>query len=321
MDEAVALQKAQVGEGQVAAVEQLDLHFFIGRDVVGELHADLFPGRAAGDELVFHHPLQKRLAHHRPGIVDAVALEQLLTVGGAGHRGDAVDHGIGEADVAVDPAGQVVVLQVGEGQQGLAGDVAVVREVVAGHHGEGAAAGLAAAAQGFAEEAEHALRGLRVGQVVLDLRQVGAEFAGAVVDAVAAFSDGQRDDADVGFGKLGQQRFGAVLGQQHAVDRGDHADLGVGLVTQFKQGVEVVLRGQGIAHGAVFAAQAGAADGPVEAFAQVHQGVGVGGLVGAVEAADADVHDALAQLAWVVAGAGDRQAGEVVLVEFHPEGP
>ncbi len=42
VDKPVALEETQVGQGQMAAVEQLDLHLFIGRDVVGELHADLF---------------------------------------------------------------------------------------------------------------------------------------------------------------------------------------------------------------------------------------------------------------------------------------
>ena len=70
----------------------------------------------------------------------------------AGHRRDAVDHGVGEADVALDPAGQVGVDQAGEGQRGLAGHVAVVGEVVAGHHGERPDAVAAALGQGRAED-------------------------------------------------------------------------------------------------------------------------------------------------------------------------
>ena len=283
MDEAVAAQEAQVGERQVAAVEQADLHLLVGRDVVGELHADLFPGRAPSAEMIFQHPLHEGFADHRPGVFHAVPLGQLAAVGGAGHRGDAVDHGVGKADVRRDPARQPRVEPFGEGQQRLARHLAVVREVVAGHHGERRHACVAAPPQSLAEKAEDPARGPRVGQVVAHQRQLGEELAAAIVDAVAAFGDGQRDDADGRLGKLFQQRLGAVLGEQHAADGADHANLGVRLVAQLVEGVEVVLGGQGVAHGAVVAAQAGAADRPV------------------------------------VGRAGDsgRQQGEVLPVEFH----
>lgn len=193
-----------------------------------------------------------------------------------------------------------------------------MREVVAGHHGERRHACVAAPPQSLAEKAEDPARGPRVGQVVAHQRQLGEELAAAIVDAVAAFGDGQRDDADGRLGKFFQQRLGAVLGEQHAADGADHADLGVRLVAQLVEGVEVVLGGQGVVHGAVVAAQAGAADSPVEGFAAVHQGVGVGRLVRAVEAADADVDDALAQLRGVVGRAGDsgRQQGRCCRLSF-----
>ena len=103
MDKTIALEKAQVSQGQMAAIEQFDFHFFIGRHVVGKLHADGLPGRAAIAELVFQHPLDKRLAHHWPGIVDTQLIVQLQAMGIAGHGRDAVDHGIGEADIGCDP--------------------------------------------------------------------------------------------------------------------------------------------------------------------------------------------------------------------------
>jgi len=136
VDEAITAQEAEVGQREVAAVEQLDLHLLVGRNVIGELHTNLFPGRAAGDEAVFQHPLHEGFADHWPGVIEAVLTLQVLAMGRAGHGCDAVDHGVGEADVALDPAGQVGIDQAGEGQCGLAGHVAVVGEVVAGHHRE-----------------------------------------------------------------------------------------------------------------------------------------------------------------------------------------
>ncbi len=218
---------------------------------------------------------------------------QLQAMGGTGHRGDAIDHGVGEADMPGDPVVQVGVAQGGEGQQCLAGYRAVVRQVIAGHQGEGRDAAGAALGQGRAEEAEDSLWRVRMAQVVLDLRQVAHELAVAVIDAVAALGDGQGHDADLRRGQFVDQRLGVVLGQQHAADGGDHAGLGVVAVPQFIERVEIVLGRQGIAYALVFLAQADAADAPVQAFAEVHQGIGVIGLVGTVKAADADMGDAL----------------------------
>ncbi len=140
---------------------------------------------------------------------------------------------------------------------------------------------------------------------MLDLRQVGHELAVAVVDAVAAFGDGQRDDADLRIGEFVDQCLGAVFSQQHVIDRADHPDFGVIGVTQFVQGEQVVLAGQVIPGTAILGPQAHAADGPVQIGAGIHQRVGVIGLVRPVETADADVGDALADVAHRVGGQGD----------------
>ncbi len=265
--EPVTLEKAQVGQRQVAAVEQADLHFFIGRHVIGELHPHFFPGRAAVDEVVFQHPLHKGFAHHWPGIVDAVLVVQLQAMGGAGHGRNAVDHGIGETHVGLDPVVQVGIVQGGKRQQRLARDGAVVRQVIAGHYGKRRGAGGAAAGQCGADETEHGGRRCGVRQVMLDLRQVGHELAGAVVDAVAAFGDGQRDDANRRVGQFVDQCLGAVLGQQHVADRADHAHLGVVGVAQFIQGEQIVLAGQVVTGLAVLGTQADPANAPVQALA------------------------------------------------------
>ncbi|MNO89420.1 hypothetical protein D3C76_809010 [compost metagenome] len=319
MDEAVTLENTEISQGQVTAIEQFDLHLFIRRDVVGELHADLFPGRAAIDELVLQHPLHERFAHHWPGIVHAMPVSQLQAMFGAGHWRDAVDHGIGEAHIALDPVPQVGIAQGGERQQGLAGHRAVVRQVIAGHQGECRRACRAAFGQGGAQETEHGFRYVGVRQIVLDLRQVGHELAVAVIDAVTTLGDGQRNDADPGAGEFVDQRLGIVFGQQHVADGTDDAHLGVIAVTELEQGEQVVLCLQIIPGAAIFAAQADATNGPVQAFALVHQRIGVIRLVGAVETADANVRDALAGVAQGVGGHGNLgcEAVQAVFIEFH----
>ncbi len=320
VDEAITAQEAEVGQREVAAVEQLDLHLLIGRNVVGELHADLFPGRPAGDKAVFQYPLHEGFADHRPGVIEAVLTLEVLAMRRAGHGRDAVDHGVGKADVALDPAGQVGVDQAGERQRGLAGHVAVVGEVVAGHHREGADTVAAALGQRRAEQTEHADRTARVLQVVLNLGQLRIELAGAVVQAIAALGDGQRDDANRRIGQASNHRLGTILvHQQHVANAADHPDLGVRPVVELDQGVEIVLRGQRVAHRAFLGACADAADAPFQTLAGVHQRIGVGRLVGAVKAAHADVGDAGGDLGQAVVGSRDRgrQLWQIRFFQLH----
>ncbi|MCY1417554.1 hypothetical protein D9M71_330910 [compost metagenome] len=154
---------------------------------------------------------------------------------------------------------------------------------------------------------------------MLDLRQVRHELAGAVVDAVPAFGDGQRDDADLGAGQFVDQCLGTVLGQQHVTKGADHPHFGVVAIAEFEQGEQIILILEIVTGATVFSAQADTADGPVQAFAGIHQGVGVVRLMGSVETADPDVRDALAGLAQGVGGQDHfrGEAVEVELVQFH----
>ena len=128
---------------------------------------------------------------------------------------------LGKLTLALDPVAQIGIAQGGESQQRLAGDGAVVRQVIARHQGERRRAGGTTFGQSGAEKTEHGFRCIRVRQVMLDLRQVRHELAVAVVDAVAALGDGQRDDADLWVGEFVDQRLGAVFGQQHVADGAD----------------------------------------------------------------------------------------------------
>ncbi|MNF75247.1 hypothetical protein D3C84_573060 [compost metagenome] len=151
------------------------------------------------------------------------------------------------------------------------------------------------------------------------MRQVRHELAVAVVDAVTTFGDGQRDDADLRAGELIDQRLSTVLGQQHVANGADDPDFGVAGITQLKQGEQIILFLQIVAGTPVFTAQPDAANRPVEAFAGVHQGIGVIRLMRPMETADADVGDALAGVAQGIGRQGHlrRKTVEILLVEFH----
>ncbi len=155
---------------------------------------------------------------------------------------------------------------------------------------------------------------------MLDLRQLRIELAGAVVQAIAALGDGQRDDANRRIGQAGNHRLGTILAhQQHVANAADHPDLGVRPVVELDQGVEVVLRGQCIAHRALLGACADAADAPFQPLAGVHQRIGVGRLVGTVKTAHTDMGDAGGDLGQAVVGARDRarQLWQIRFVQLH----
>ena len=175
----------------------------------------------------------------------------LLDVRRGGHRGDAVDHAVGEGDVGIDPLGQVGVGHAGLAHHGGAGGLSVARQVVAVHDGEGGGARLAAPAQGLDDVAEGGGGLAGVGGVAAGALGVGAEGAGGVVDVVAALGDGQRHDAGGRGGHDLQNAVAVVGGEAVVVDGADDGRLAAAVAVLEGQGVEVVLGRQRVAHARV----------------------------------------------------------------------
>ncbi len=297
----------------MGAVEQAELHELVGSDVGNELGADVLPGGAAAGEAVLDHPLGEGFGEDGPGIVDADRVAEPGGVGRGGDGGDAVDHGAGEADFAFDPAGEGLILHGGEGEHGVAEDGAVVLDVVAGEQGGGGLPGVQAAAEGFDDDADRAGGGVGGGEVALDEGVVGVEALGSAVEAVAVFGDGEADDADRRVLGGAEQVGGGVAGEDGAGEGADHRAGFAGGVA-FDQGVEGVLRGQGVVHPGIGGEKAGAEDAPLGGGAVgLHEVVGVAGHVGAVEVAKAEMDDAGADGGRVVGWGGGAvgQGGEV----------
>jgi len=264
--------------------------------------------------------LHEGLADDGPGVIDTVLPLEVGAVCGAGHRRDPVDHGVGEADVVLDPAGQLDIHPFGERQGCLAGHVTVVRQVIAGHHRKRPRAFAPTPGERRADQAEDAYRRPWIGQIMLDLRQRGVELAGAVVHAVTALGDGQRDDADGRISEPGDYGSGTIFGrQQHVAKAADHAHLGVRTVVELHQGIKEILRCQGVAHGDLIGAGADAADTPIESFTGVHQRIGVGRLMGAMKPAHADMRDTGRDRPERIGRASDvrLQLRQVLFIQLH----
>ncbi len=205
----------EVRDHLVAGVQDADLLRLVAVDVVGERGAGLVPIRAPCAEFVLDHPLAEVLVGHRGRVVDAeVAHQRQLVRPGGGH--DAIDHGVREGAVGVDPVGQLRVGQPRERHDRLAQDRAVALQVVAALAGERAGARVAPLLQRRDHRAEGGAGRLGVGGVVDDVGVVGVEALGGRVDVIAAFGDGQRDDADGRIGHLRDQRAVALFDRRHS---------------------------------------------------------------------------------------------------------
>src|SRR5450759_3988923 len=161
--------------------------------------------------------LQDAFGNGRPPVLDPEAGCDLIPVGVRGNRRDAVDHGVGVADLAAHPVAELGVAQRGKGSEAPACHLAVALDVVAGHHRERSQAPLPATDQSLGDQAERRSRHRPRRQVVHDVRGSGGELAGDGVDVVAAFGDGQRDDPDQRIGHPLDHPL-RIIGRQQVLD-------------------------------------------------------------------------------------------------------
>ena len=121
---------------------------------------------------------------------------------------------------------------------------------------------VAAVAQCFGEIAEGAVWWFGASQVAEREFVVRIELPGGVVDAVAAFGDGQRDDPGRRGGEDVHHRRRIVGSEQVADQRADHPGLLGSVGGAGRQDIEAVLGVRGVAGGGVRWQQPDAADTP-----------------------------------------------------------
>jgi hypothetical protein len=270
-----------------------------GTYVACHQHAGLFPVGPSVGKPVFDDPLPERLGNHRPRVADAELPGHHAPVFVGGGGGDAVHHAVGEGAVVRQPPGEHRISAPGKGEDRLSGDVAVVLQIIARQHGERRNPTLAPAVERFRQVAETSSRPVRVLQIVLYVGVPVLEFPSPPVHPVTAFGDRQRDDPALGVRHSGKHRFRVVGSVQIIEDGADHAGV-AGDSVRFDDRVETILRFQCSPHGAVLGKQSHAANPPSRAAPPLQEIVEVDGLVGAMEPADADVHNMLRTVPAVV---------------------
>ena len=298
---AVSVQEGRVRQQGVRRVQQAQLHVLVACDVLAELDVlELVPVGPARDEVVLDDPLDVVLGEDGHEVVGAVLLVQAFCVSLAGGGRDPVDHGVGERAVLFDPCGELGVLCLEEGGEGLLAGVAVVLQVVAGQDGHGAAAGLHARPQAFSNVTEWCLGSGGVLQVVSHVGLGQHELASGVVEVVAALGDGHGDDLDVLVGHLVDQALGVLDCPDQVNARADLVCLVHAVTAAHRQAVEAVLLLHATVAGLVEREQQGAADAPVLVARLLQELVRVEAHVGTVEVALADMKDASLNLAAVI---------------------
>ena len=186
-------QQPEVGDHLVAAVEQTQLHQFVGLHIVDHLHPHLLEGGAPSRKLVLQHPLQEIFADHGPGVLDAELLGDHRTVRLGGRGGNAVYHTVREGDVLADPTAQLSVAEFSEGQDHAPREVTVATDIVTAEHGERRTACCTPAAQRLHNEAEQCFGVLLVaaGEISSHRGGISPELPGGGVVVVTALGDGQ----------------------------------------------------------------------------------------------------------------------------------
>ena len=210
-----------VRDDLMARVKDSDFHRFISVNVVRKGRTGLVPWRATGAERVLDHPLAEILMRDGRVVRDAQFTDK-SQLGGARRWRDGIDHGVRKGCVRIDPVGQRGVGQAGERDDGLAKDVTVALEVVAGLACERTLVCRATQTQRLDHRAEGGEGRAGVFRIVPDIGVVGVEALGGGIDVVSAFGHGQGDDADIGLGHAADEGTVSFLDGQE-IDHGtDH---------------------------------------------------------------------------------------------------
>ena len=114
-----AEQLSGIGDELMAAVEDAQLHGFVGVYVIAKGCPGVIPVGATATKTIFDHPLTERFVGDRSGVINAECAGQ-GPFSGAGGGHDAIDHGVGEGACVGYPIGQFGIGQSGQGQYGLA---------------------------------------------------------------------------------------------------------------------------------------------------------------------------------------------------------
>ena len=152
-----------------------------------------------------------------------------------------------------------------------------MRNIIAGHDGEGRNARFAAANEAREEKTEYGLRLVKIDGIALNMRMLGIEFSSGGIDVVATLGDGQRGDLDCWIRKRCQNRSCIAWRQVINHRSSDTGRAFIGFLLDDRR--KPVLRQQLLAHFLVGGAHTRADKRKFMVLAEIEQIVQIDGLV------------------------------------------
>ena len=169
----------------------------------------------------------------------------LGAVGLAGRRRDAIDHGRGKGDLALEECRKFGIDKRGEAHDRGAGLRPVVSEIVAAHHREGCEARGAPPSQRLDDQRGRAARRLWVGEIGGGERMALVEPSRRGVEPIALFRDREADDAGFRPRQRGEHGRQIPARRRHIEHGADDLRVRPPLVPR-QQSVKSILRLQGL---------------------------------------------------------------------------
>ena len=248
------------------AINGAQLQRFKGRGVCHKARAAGRPVWPARGKVVFHHPFQIGLGHHRPRVMHAQHLRHIAPIVVRCARHDAVHHRTGKGAMRCDPLRQCRIDFLREGDHHAAQQMAIAGQVIQRHQRDAVAPRRVTLLQPPHDEPDSAARRARVRQIMLDIGVVQVQQATGRIMAIAFLGDGDADNPRVRVSNARQHGRRVFRRDQHFAQASNHRQMllrpPVCASAAQRQRVQTVLRRQGIAR--IGMAQRYAADAPTK---------------------------------------------------------
>ena len=141
--------------------------------------------------MVFNNPLEERLSDNRPGVTQTGEFCHFSNVFRSSYWSNAVDHGVGECDILLNPLTQLSVFELGKSNEHLLSHMTIALDVVTGKNGERGNPTFTPTTQSFGHKTECGGGNCAIEEIGCNGRRGGHKFARYAIKVVSTLGDGQ----------------------------------------------------------------------------------------------------------------------------------
>mmetsp|Transcript_28484 Transcript_28484/g.62645 ORF Transcript_28484/g.62645 Transcript_28484/m.62645 type:complete len:307 (-) Transcript_28484:34-954(-) len=178
-----------IAKSGMSSVEDTDLHQLIGFHIRNELNANALQSRPTGREVVLEYPLLVGFAEYGRSVLVSQFFFDELTFGIARHGRDSIDHAVGEADIGINPGGELLVPQLGKADHRALGHVPIMGDVVAAQNGKWGHSRVATYLKSLHYKPKHRLGSIEVRQLLHYGGMRRIERACGIIQEISAFRE------------------------------------------------------------------------------------------------------------------------------------